>query len=154
MFNLSSNSIVTLKSSASLDLFSENTPYNFTNQLCTTLNYSNKTKVALSEIHFPLNFKDINAQKNIKQIFVLCDLVDDSIVGSSRLSILKVITVNPNIYFLNSQSELFQNLFFYPLTRNSINNIKIVITDGFGNILQNNSKLTKFDETFVVLQFK
>ncbi len=154
MFNLSSNSIVTLKSSASLDLFSENTPYNFTNQLCTTLNYSNKTKVALSEIHLPLNFKDINAQKNIKQIFVLCDLVDDSIVGSSRLSILKVITVNPNIYFLNSQSELFQNLFFYPLTRNSINNIKIVITDGFGNILQNNSKLTKFDETFVVLQFK
>ena len=57
MFALSNNSYVTLRSSASKDLFSENTPYNFTNQLCTTLNFSNKTKVALCEIHLPLNFR-------------------------------------------------------------------------------------------------
>src|SRR6266481_222480 len=107
-----SNSYVTLRSKDNLDLFSKNTPYEFTNQLCTTLNYENKTKVALSEIHFPLNFRFDDKQLDINQIFILSDLVDDSIVGSTRLNILKVVTINKGIGALNkySQAEIFQNL--------------------------------------------
>jgi len=156
MYTLSNNSYVTLKSNASKDLFSDNTPYNFTNQLCTTLNFSNKTKVALSEIHLPLNFRGDLEQAKIKQIFILSDLVDDSIIGSSRSNILKVINVNTIKFPNSSQVILFENLFFYPLVRNSINNIKIIITDSFGNILKPGTRveLTKFDETFIVLHFK
>ena len=156
MFNLSSNEYITLRSSASSDLFS-NTPYDFTNQLCTTLTFSNKTKVALSELHLTLNFRaEIDGQSKIKQIFILSDIVDDSIVGSSRLNILKVISVDIIKFATNTQVILFDNLFFYSLARNSINNIRIVITDTFGNILHPGTltPLTKLDETFIVLKFK
>ncbi len=156
MFKLSSNEYVTLRSSANSDLFS-NTPYDFTNQLCTTLTYSNKTKVALSEIHLTLNFRaEKEGQSKIKQIFILSDIVDDSIVGSSRLNILKVISVNIIKFPSNTQVILFDNLFFYPLARNSINNIRIIITDTFGTTLKPGKviPLTNLDETFIVLKFK
>ena len=154
MFSLSSNTHVTLRSKANLDLFSDNTPYIFTNQFCATLNYNSKIRVALSEIHFPLNFRNDLKQYDISQIFVITDLVDDSIVGNKRLSILKVITINKHKNpKKHSQAEIFQNLFFYPITRNSINNVTIKITDTNGNIL-NQSKPGKYDETFIVLNFK
>ncbi len=155
MYHLSSNTYVTLRSNGSKDLFPENNPYDFANQFCTTLNYSNKTKVALSEIHLPLNFRYITEQANIKQIFILSDLVDDSIVGSSRLNILKVISVNTIKFPSNNQVELYKNLFFYPITQNSINNIRIKITDSNGNSLKTHpDHLKELDETFIVLQFK
>ena len=67
-----------------------------------------------------------------------------------------MINVNTIKFPNSSQVILFENLFFYPLVRNSINNIKIIITDSFGNILQLATKieLTKFDEIFIILQFK
>ena len=154
MFSLTSNSYVTLRSKASVDLFSDNNPYSFTNQFCTTLNYSNKTKVALSEIHLPLNFRYDLEQSKIREIFILCDLVDDSIVGSTRLNILKVLSVNLTKFPTNNQVELFKNLFFLPLAQNSINNIRIQITDSHGNIIKVGKALNKFEETFIVLQFK
>ena len=64
-----------------------------------------------------------------------------------------MISVDTTKFPNNNQVILFENLFFYPLVRNSINNIKIIITDSFGKILLP-EKLTKFDETFIVLQFK
>ena len=157
MHNLSSNTHVTVRSNANEDLYPDNTCYNFTNQFCTTLNYRDKTKVALSEIHLPLNFRyNFESQDLINQIFILTDLVDDSIVGDSRLSILKVITVDKKLFPSNTQVLLFKNLFFYPITQNSINNITVRMTNVQGNILIENPKtITKdFDETFVVLQFK
>src|SRR6266404_9589758 len=144
MYHLSSNTYITLRSNGSKDLFPENNPYDFANQFCTTLNYSNKIKVALSEIHLPLNFRYITEQAKIRQIFILSDLVDDSIVGSSRLNILKVISVNSVIFPASNQVELYDNLFFYPLTQNSINNIKIQITDSSGNLLKIGKALNKF----------
>src|SRR6267143_3836111 len=152
MFSLSSNKYVTLRSNSSKDLYLENYAYDFTNQLCTTLNYSNKTEVASAEIHLPLNFRQEKDQKKLRQIFVLTDLIDDSIVGSSRLNILKVISVDLSTFVQEFQVELFQNLFFYPLAQNSINNIRIQITDPEGNILKTNKTyLRPTDETFIVL---
>ena len=155
MYAFSTNSYVTLRSNAGKDLFSDNNPYSFANQLCTTLNYSYKTKVALAEIHLPLNFRIDATQKKLRQIYILSDLVDDSIIGSSRLNILKVLSVDTVKSTSNCQVELFQNLFFYPLAQNSINNIRIQITDTSGKILKiQKGSLTDIDETFIVLQFK
>ncbi len=154
MQNLSANTYVTLRSNASGNLYS-NTCYNFTNQLCTTLNFKDKTRVALSEIHLPLNFRLEGKQGNINQILVQTDLVDDSIFGDSRLNILKLVTIDKNFYTYDTQVLLFKNLFFYPLSRNSFNNVTINITDTFGNVLNvNSASLSSVVETFVVLHFK
>src|SRR6267143_171439 len=117
MYAFSTNSYITLRSNAGKDLFSDNNPYSFANQLCTTLNYSYKTKVALAEIHLPLNFRIDATQKKLRQIYILSDLVDDSIIGSSRLNILKVLSVDTVKSTSNCQVELFQNLFFYHLNK-------------------------------------
>jgi hypothetical protein len=149
----SDNSLITLRSSANKDLYVENSPYKFTNQLCTTLNYKNKSQVALAELHLPMVFRKDKTQLDINQLFVLCDIVDDTIVGSNRLNILKVVTVDKFLDVATSQWNTFENLFFYPLTRNSVNNIRIKIVTSMGKDLAAGT-FTDVDETFVVLKFK
>jgi hypothetical protein len=146
------NNLITLRSRASSDVHNENTLYVFSNQLCTSINFRNKTHVALAEIHLPLNFT--KAQSVINEVFILSDIVDDSIVGSERLSMLRILTIEKTIIETAAQCKTFQNLFWYPMTRNSVNNIKINIVSSTGDALTVHGPPPKEEETFVVLKFK
>ncbi len=148
-----SKSIITLRSNVDKELYPNNNIYNFSNQLCDNLSFSNKTKVALCEIHLPLNFRFILEQSKYREIFVLSDIVEESIVGSLRLNILKVITINNDKFPTNCQVELFSNLLFYDLKFSELNSINFQITDSWGSALRTDNE-TKFDETFIVLKFK
>jgi hypothetical protein len=145
---------ITLRSTANKNLYPENTFYDFTNQLCTTLAFKSRTSVAVAEVHLPLNYKQNKKQSDAVSILMFCDIVDDSIVGDTRLNLLKVITVDKTKTYLNAQRYSFPILFYLPLTRNSVNNIRIRFEDNQGNILKPINPFNKEDETFVVLHFK
>jgi hypothetical protein len=147
---------ITLRSSANKDLYPENTRYDFTNQLCTTVNFKNRTSVAVAEIHLPLNYKGLRPQQNFNTLLMFSDIVDDSIIGSARLNILKLVTVGQYKTYLDAETRTYQNLFYLPVTRNSLNNIRIRFEDNLGNILKEPliTFLRDTDETFIVLHFK
>jgi hypothetical protein len=148
---------ITLRSSANKDLFPNNTPYEFTNQLCTTLNLRNKATVAAAEIHLPLNFRINNKTfkvSDISQVLVLADIVDDSIIGDTRMNILKILTINKSKSANTAQYFADCNLNYFPLTRNSVNNIRIQIVSQLGDSLPPGLDFKPTDETFIVLHFK
>jgi hypothetical protein len=147
------NNLITLRSSSNVkDLYTDNTLYEFSNQLCTSINFRNRTRVALAEIHLPLNFRAVD--KKAHEIFILSDIADDSIVGSERLNILRVMTIDKTLFTTTSQTKIFDNLFWYPLTRNSVNNIKIKIATSNSKVLPLNGTALPEEETFIVLKFK
>ncbi len=147
------SSFITLTSKANLDLYPKNNIYNFTNQFCTTLNFNSKSKVALCEIHLPLNFRFVSEQEYLKEIFILSDLVNESFVGSSRFNILKVITIDKDKFPANCQVLFFDIFCFYSISQSSVTSVTFKITDTRGNILKTD-KETDFDETFIVLKIK
>lgn len=111
--------------------------------------------VALVEIHLPFNFRDVPGQKFIKNLFVLTDLVDDSVLGSARANLIKLLRVDKKVVAKISVKYSPENLNYYPLNRNSFNDISVKITDtNFKVIETNNSTLVEEDETFIVLHFK
>jgi hypothetical protein len=150
------NDYVILRSRANKNLYPNNTFYDFTNQLCTSVAFKNKTSVALAELHLPLSYKKLQpTQPDVNTMLIFCDIVDDTIVGETRLNLLKVITVDLTKIHVNAELFSFPILFYMPLTTNSANNIRIRFEDNQGNILQpDKSSFTDQDETFVVLHFK
>jgi hypothetical protein len=155
----SKSNYLTLRSGASKKLYPENTLYDFTNQLCTTIDFTRKSSVAVAEVILPLNFKKITKpdQSGLNTFIMFTDIVDDSIIGDARLNMLRVVSCDRMKSSKNAQVFSYPKLFYFPLTIKSVNNIRIRFEDNLGNVIlspKTDPDLKPYDETFVVLHFK
>jgi hypothetical protein len=133
----------------------QNDPFKFTNQLCTSVHLKHKTQVAVARIHFPLSFRTLATQSGINNLFVLSDIVDDNLVGDSRMNLLCIISIDKKKTSTSSQFVQFNNLVFHPIVKNPIHSIRIRIQDEKGvQIMHSDEKKFENDETFIVLAFK
>jgi hypothetical protein len=138
-----------LRSGASASLYEDNYQYNFCNQFQGRFGVHRGAKIGLAEIH--LTF----ATTAPLRAFLVCDLVDDSLVGDTRANLLRYLDLTADNAFSDPRqvNRVFDRPQFYPIVKFQPNSARIALIDvDSGEPLL--KPATPLPETFVVLQFR
>ena len=112
-----------LSSRDSLEFFPENKAHSFEVKLPGTLKLEGRWKCALTELVYVPQFTG----ERPKQIYVCCDLVQDSYVADSMLPIMRKVAVPTAIGTRTSLT--FPQNYYFPLARNEIQYINVYVKD-------------------------
>ena len=113
---------VYISSSESSQYFPDNQPSRFTIKLPETLRLHGKWQIALSEIQYP------SIQKKPEQLLILCDLCQYSIVGDTRLPILRRIKYKDR----GSRFHSFGLLYYVALKTQEVDRVSIYVKTDTG----------------------
>ena len=104
-----------LNSNDSKSLHPDNSPFNFTVELPTPLELHGDWKCALAEISYPKSIR--------RELYVHCDICEYSYIADSYKPILRIV----------KSGDIYNQLFYQPITTSLVSRIKIYIKDETGN---------------------
>ena len=103
-----------LNSNDSKSLHPDNKPFNFTVELPTPLELRGDWKCALAEISYPKSIR--------RELYVYCDICEYSYIADGYKPILRIV----------KSGDIYNQLFYQPITTSLVSRIKIYIKDETG----------------------
>ncbi len=100
--------------------------FKFEGKICTTLGLVNGTIVTEDPFDAPY----LMNPHNISHLFVYTDIIPSQLVGGTEAPLIKTIPVRNDT--IGTDGESYTNIEYYPVNKNPIDTIEIIIRDGTG----------------------